>query len=326
MKRIFIILFALLFGLNSQAQFLINPYAFTKTDTSLLDTYSADVAFSLRKLRTAYTGYVALVRSGTANAGGNLMFDSNGEISMSSNVIITGVGTTSLTIGDTITLNEFVNAGGANQSAFVRIWYNQGSAIFNLEQITSADQPRLVNAGTLETKNGKPAIYFDGTNDVLLNDGHPVCIEDGNAHSAFGVGSHTGTGYVSYLASANNTPADWALLIDNRTNKNLGFIRNNSTVAYPVNMPSQINNSDLRLLTMLVNSSKAMAGFVNSTTGTTNTYVSPYTLSNFAIGNISNLSARNVNGYISEFIIMPRDEAANRTAIETNINTFYSIY
>ena len=33
-----------------------------------------------------------------------------------------------------------------------------------------------------------------------------------------------------------------------------------------------------------------------------------------------------LNGYISEFMIYPTDQSANRTGIETNINTEYTIY
>jgi hypothetical protein len=65
---------------------------------------------------------------------------------------------------DTSGLLSFCGAG----DGFIRTWYDQSGNGRDFVQGTTANQPRIVNAGALETGlNGLPAIYFDGTNDSL---------------------------------------------------------------------------------------------------------------------------------------------------------------
>lgn len=45
-------------------------------------------------------------------------------------------------------------------SVFVSRWYDQSGNSHHMDQATSGSQPRIVNAGTLETQNSKPAINF----------------------------------------------------------------------------------------------------------------------------------------------------------------------
>ena len=61
-------------------------------------------------------------------------------------------------------LNTFIGA----DSAFVRTVYDQSRQGRHLIQTTLANQPRLINAGVLEMQNGKPTLFFDGTNDSLI--------------------------------------------------------------------------------------------------------------------------------------------------------------
>lgn len=67
---------------------------------------------------------------------------------------------------NTTALTDFVGAS----SGFVTIWYNQAGGT-NATQTDIAMQPRIVNAGAIETQNGKPSLFFDGTNDNLVTGG-----------------------------------------------------------------------------------------------------------------------------------------------------------
>lgn len=62
---------------------------------------------------------------------------------------------------DTVSLLSFVGAG----SGFVTTWYDQSGNNRNATQTDSTRQPRIVNAGVLETMNGRPQMFFDGVND-----------------------------------------------------------------------------------------------------------------------------------------------------------------
>jgi hypothetical protein len=102
------------------------------------DTFYA--GWSLRKLRSSYSGNCIQVRRSSDNALQDIGFDGSGNL-------------------DTASLLSFVGAG----SGFVTTLYNQSTtASLDFVQTTNALQPRIVNSGTLETLNGKPSLFFDG--------------------------------------------------------------------------------------------------------------------------------------------------------------------
>jgi len=111
----------------------------------LLDDVSTSaVAYSLRKLRTAYSGSAIRVRRSSDNTEQNIGFTVSGGL-------------------DTTALSSFVGSS----SAYITTWHDQSGNNNHAIQATADNQPRIVNAGTIDTDGGKPAPYFDGSNDVL---------------------------------------------------------------------------------------------------------------------------------------------------------------
>jgi len=103
----------------------------------LLDDYSgAAAAYSLRQLRSAYTGSAIRVRRASDNTEQNIGFVNN-EL-------------------DTTSLASFCS--GTN--GFVTTWYDQSGNGYNATQTTAASQPQIVSSGSVVTKNGKPTIDF----------------------------------------------------------------------------------------------------------------------------------------------------------------------
>jgi hypothetical protein len=108
----------------------------------LLDTYSgARTAYSLRKLRTAYTGNAITVRRSSDNTSQNIGFDVNGNL-------------------DTASLLSFVGAG----NGFISVWFDQSGNSKNASQPALANQPYIVNNGSLVTDGGKPSVLFNNVN------------------------------------------------------------------------------------------------------------------------------------------------------------------
>lgn len=105
---------------------------------------SSSAAYSLRKLRNAYTGNAIRVRRSSDNAEADIGFTTSGDL-------------------DTAALLTFVGSG----SGFVTTWYDQSGNGRNATQTTAGNQPRIVNSGAIETQNGLPVVSFDGTN--ILN-------------------------------------------------------------------------------------------------------------------------------------------------------------
>lgn len=114
----------------------------------LLDTYpNAAAAYSLRKLRAAYTGNAIKVRRSSDNTEQDIGFSG-------ANL-------------DTTALTTFCT--GTN--GFVTTWYDQSGNGRNATQTTAANQPQIVSSGSVLNVNSKPSLKFDGSNDgftVLL--------------------------------------------------------------------------------------------------------------------------------------------------------------
>lgn len=107
----------------------------------LTSTTPAGAAYSLRKLRSAYTGVAIRIRRGNDNTEINIGFDNNGHL-------------------DTTAIKNFVTVN----DAFVTTWYDQSGNNRNFLQTTNANQPRIVLAGIIDRKNGQPAIRHIAAN------------------------------------------------------------------------------------------------------------------------------------------------------------------
>ena len=100
----------------------------------------ASVAYSLRKLSSAYAGSAIRVRRSSDNAEQDINFTGG--------------------VLDTSTLLTFCGAG----SGFVTTFYDQSGNAKNSVQSSAGGQPRIVLSGVLETLNSKPTInYISGT-------------------------------------------------------------------------------------------------------------------------------------------------------------------
>lgn len=109
----------------------------------LLDLYPATAAYSLRKLRSAYTGAAIRVRRSLDNTEQDIGFLAD-ELDIASLLSFAGVG-----------------------DGFVSVWYDQSGAGLNLTQTTASNQPRIVNTGIIELENGKPSLNWYGTTQFL---------------------------------------------------------------------------------------------------------------------------------------------------------------
>ena len=185
---------------------------------------------------------------------------------------------------------------------FVTTWYDQSTNSNNAVQATATLQPKIVDSGVVILDNGLPAIEYDNTasDNLILNtnisDARSVFItlNQGAAVSTL-LGHPSLFNYhgVSSSSIFDNYSANFVTGGDN-------YINNVSKDFKAT--PQTIIQS---LITMIHTSSS---------------------------GNIGQLTRdRNQGrslrlGKLQELIIYPTDQSANRTGIETNINTEYTIY
>ena len=108
-------------------------------NTPLLDTYTgAAAAYSLRKLRSAYSGSAIRVRRASDNAESDIGFNVFNEL-------------------DTVSLASFCSG----TDGFVKTWYCQSGNSRDVTQTNTANQPKIYDSTTgVVTRNGKPFVMF----------------------------------------------------------------------------------------------------------------------------------------------------------------------
>ena len=109
----------------------------------MLDATTPAVAFSVRKLTTAYTGSCMRVRRSGDNAESDIGFDVYGNLDLNA-------------------LQNYVIAGGGAQNGYVVTWYDQSSTGLNATQATALAQPQIVASGvaTIAGTTGRPSLLF----------------------------------------------------------------------------------------------------------------------------------------------------------------------
>ena len=265
----------------------------------LLDLYpSAAAAYSLRKLRAAYTGSAIRVRR-TDLTEQNIGFTSAGNL-------------------DTTALLAFTGTG-ALDNGFITTWYDQSGNARDAVQATALNQPQIVSSGVLLTSNSKSAIRFDGSNDNLnkTSFGFPT-----TNISISKVGSRIGTlggDSIGYSTSGGfiNISASTRIGLDGRP----------SGGAYTTATATTTGTTDQILQINIYDGSNMKASVDGGTFGTTAITANPILYGNqvLNIGSLSNnLDYGNQN--TQELVIWGVDQSTNKLGIETNINTYYGIY
>ena len=276
---------------------LIQTWEEVDIPSLLLDTYTgAAAAYSLRQLRTAYTGDAVRVRRSNDNAEADIGF-SNGEL-------------------DTAALAAHC---GSNDG-FVKTLYDQSGNTDDATQTSTSNQPKIYDGTTgVMTENGKPTMDFDGSNHYfVLSIGslninnmsvHTVCRSDDTSGNRmqFTLGTDANVRYWHYQVSA----------------KDRAYYGAASPFIEYGNM-----DTDQHLYSFIAGSTSTVFRMFRDGTeaGSTVTLQSGTPLtSQQRLGAYHN-NALNWSGTIQEFVLYSADSTNNRTGIESNINTFYSIY
>lgn len=278
----------------------------------LLDTYTnAAVAYSLRKLRTAYTGNAIRVRRSSDNAEQDIGFVSN--------------------VLDTTALLSFVGAG----DAAITTWYDQSGNGKNLTNTTALGQPLIVFAGAVRTTNGKPHVEFDlGVSQYMNNSTLSLPLINRSVFMVFKQKNNIQDGGIFGLnpVSGNDFNSVTAYEFQSQNSSlNLQYGAFGSTgVSYYLN-----KNGSAIIPQVLINEIKGGSSASlyenNSLVITDNSYTEFNANSNpgFVI-NARYLNPNSITNfntlYFQEYIYWGANQSANRTAINSNINTFYSIY
>lgn len=257
----------------------------------ILDTYTgASVAYGLTKLRTGYSGSAIRVRRSSDSTQSDIGFSGN-DLNLTA-------------------LTAFVGVG----SGFIVKWYDQSGNGNDLTQNTTSNQPRIVNAGSVHTVNGKPAIYFDGTNDNLLL---TSSVSATVPWSSFQVSKRVVTNKMDFvLASISAAPPQTVMhYTDSKP-----FISGGATI--------DNGNADTTI------DQTIWSGVKLNTTGYIWKNNSPVTITNSVAystsGDFDRAGARlggvYANCYAQCFIFFGSDKRNDASGITSTLNTYFSVY
>lgn len=225
---------------------MITPYSNIISVTTLallLDQYpSAAAAYSLRKLRSAYTGSAIRVRRASDNTEQDIGFVDN--------------------VLDTSSLTSFCS--GTN--GFVKTWYDQSGNGRDATQTTAANQPQIVSSGTVINDGVKNALRWKdaGTDNLSFS-------RLTNIRSVFYIAKLTDTGYNFAFFFGDSTNYDyssgWQTLPQTWTGSNtLAAVRNGANRINAVNKNFDLTPRDLNrnLISMIHISSTGVASRISN--------------------------------------------------------------
>jgi hypothetical protein len=283
-------------GSNTAQSLIYSPVTASFVAPPAGDYSGLAAAYSVRRVVSSYSGPAMEVQSGSVSA--SIGFDSLGNL-------------------DTASLEAFAGSG----DAFVKTWYDQSGNNNHAITLSTGAQPRVVHTGSMELLNGQPSLYYDNSDSFRLT----TTIEPGQQLAIIGVSkvlTNPASGYTSRLVEKQSLFA----LFDAQTSNNYYpqfFIKSGGTT-YAVDYPDNRENKTSLLYGWATGTSVNIA--VNSQTGSALSYSGNIDTSTRSTHIGAFLGSYAAYRYNSEILIYTSSNAENRTFIENNINSYYSIY
>lgn len=286
-------------GLGNLVTFNVLPCEITPptpVPLSLLTAYpGATSGYSVRKLSTTYTGAALRVRRSSDNTESDIGFDSNGNL-------------------DETALTTFVGAG----NGFVTKWYDQTGNTRTAQQTTAIFQCKIVNAGVIIKENTIPSIEFVN-NSIFGQIKLPIINLTTQLDSSF---------FITSVVKA-NTQATYKGIFATQTSGSNGVMmlsrggsNNWGTYGGGAYQPSNSNIQAQPLTLITMQSSNGNSGNFYKNSSADGTFANTEGQTYVGIGG---QPSQEFGGKISELILYPTDQSANRVGIETDIKNYYGI-
>ena len=288
-------------NINSYYQFTNLPYY---SSGFLADYTGASAAYSVRKLSNTAIKYMRVRRAVSPFDEQDIGFTAGGDLDEAAIV-----------------------AFGGSDVLTVSAWYDQSGQSRHATQITPSRQPQIYDGAAVITDNGKPCVEFDGANDFLDTS---FIWTDYADSSYFAVLQNVGATLnadkriVAFGNTSTNTPM-WAPIQTSNTTSTCSYLRGDTVGAQVFQANS--SSAGFGLMSVHIDSS----GYDSYKNGGNNISINvswgTYTLNTFALGAVVRTAPiAFYDGKLQEVIVFDNNKESNRTAIETNINTYYDVY
>ena len=207
---------------------------------------------------------------------------------------------------------------GSGNDGFVETWYDQSGNSNDAVQATAAEQPKIVNAGSLLADG----IEFDGSDDTLTAASvsgfgatismFEASVRDGGGAAVVSMGSSASTANTNFglVEAGSNTQAS----VRNTTSRTV-----NASVSGETRLGFAVTTGQ---------TSTKVGALGGTLVETTDDYGDDFTsgeLDTIFIGKLRAGSGSSFNGHIREALIYTTDQSSNRGAVETNIANHYNI-
>jgi hypothetical protein len=260
--------------------------------SGILDEFTgAAAAYSVRKLSGTYSGDALRVRRSSDDAEQDIGFNGSNEL-------------------DTAALLAFVGTGGSD-NGFVSKWYDQSGNTRDVIQADASEQPKIVSAGSVvTTDNTKPALEFDGVDDYLQNTA---------------ITSSTPTTYF-LTAKADRTGVIQRFTDGGVSGSTRHSIYQNGDFKYfaGANLTGATEDTNENIHYFLANGASSQAAINGGTAAAGNAGTA--TLNGLTLAARWDGAAQWGDVMIQELIVYSSNQSANRSNIESNINTHFSIF
>lgn len=264
-------------------------------------TLDAVAAYSVRKLRSNYTGNCLRLRRSNDNAEMDFGFDANGDL-------------------DVAAIATFL---GAN-NGFIATWYDQSGNTRNLTAAATTNQPLFV----ANVVNGKPVLRFDGTDDYLRNTSF---VDFGDAYTASMIAAFSSTGDTSQgVFEVSNGATNTGLGIQFytlSTNRAHWQVRD-ATTNRRVSGTDDIRDDGFRIH-VGHNTGSQLEYWINQVSKGTSIYTAPNpnTLNRLDIGRVISPAGWHFKGDLPELVLFNTQlTEPQRTPMEDNQNDYYNVF
>jgi len=241
----------------------------------LTNTTPSASAYSLRKMSSGYSGPLARITIGTNYY--DVYPDTTSGLFALTSPISAAVTpyNAAVAIASANALSTVITAGTTN--ATVAIWYDQSGNSNNVIQATTANQPRIINQGTIETLNGMPTLRFIGASANFMESVNNVNIAGASSVNAVSSSISSSANTASIVTTKAITAKDGS------SSTNAAISAAQLKIDYP-SKPDGVYWIDLPTagptqIYCLMNSTYSGGGWMlamKATTGTTFSYSSTY--------------------------------------------------
>lgn len=287
--------------------FLSNAQQNTLNNVGLTNIAPASVAYSVRQLSTTYTGPLVRIKVGASfydvyPDASTKFFSLNSKISAS-------IGTYNATIAVAST-NALSTIITASTDATIAIWYDQSGN--NVHVLSSNGSAKIITAGSINTLNGYPTIYFNGSTSFLSS----AVNVNYNAQTLATINTVTknvaSTDYISGIISTGNS-GGWGLCYD-PTNTIKGYWVDASGGNGAL---SNEHTTDAKIVTGLIGTTTNSSIYVNSQLKGTKVAqpITNGTADKIYVGRRGgDIASRQFNGNISEIMMFPKNLTSSEQA------------